>query len=121
MDRVRATEGDTQGSGRVNRGHELWDSRRYNRFVGQQTAKRKSRVAGKRTTLQAWKFNRGTLICTPSIAAVVNILYKPRHEEDNDNMLLVLIAQASANLFSWTGRSVLLEGLWMKRRRGREW
>ncbi|CAM9518125.1 unnamed protein product, partial [Hapterophycus canaliculatus] len=104
LDMVRATEGDTTGFRRIvdagNKGQEMRVMRRYIRFAEEQRAiERKGRLDGRCTVWPGWKFNRGTLISTPSVT-VLNTLYKAGHEEDKYNMSAELVSNAGGEFLN---------------------
>eukprot|EP00752_Nemacystus_decipiens_P012351 g10949.t1 len=75
MDQVRATEGDLQVYRRAfaaaDQGRELWQMWRNMVFA-------KKHWGG--TSWPGWKFNRGTLVATPSVA-VLSTIYSTGHDE----------------------------------------
>ncbi|CAN0254765.1 unnamed protein product, partial [Ectocarpus sp. 13 AM-2016] len=107
LDMVSATEGDTQGFHRLlvarDQGQELRDMQRYIRFAEEEQAReRRSRLDGEFTMWPGWRFNRGTLISTPSVA-VLNTINKAAHLQVIDHMLRELIAQVAGEFVNSDG------------------
>ncbi|CAB1102665.1 unnamed protein product [Ectocarpus sp. CCAP 1310/34] len=99
LDQVRAMEGDLQVYRRAlaagDQGRELRDMRRYMSFAEKH---------GDGSLWPGWKFVRGTLVGTPSVA-VLNTIYNAGHDEEKDYMRRVIQAECE-------GQIVNMDGTW---------
>eukprot|EP00752_Nemacystus_decipiens_P012352 g10949.t2 len=97
MDQVRATEGDLQVYRRAfaaaDQGRELWQMWRNMVFA-------KKHWGG--TSWPGWKFNRGTLVATPSVA-VLSTIYSTGHDEETDHMRRAIQSECDGEFLNVDG------------------